>query len=238
MGLRQLAIRIRAICLLVFFWSAGIAAVAADVVPEEILENLKAAEFKTREKAENGLLEWSRKDPASRVRLIFKQARDYPDPEVRQRSHNVLFTLAMDDYFREGEGFVGIQMIALHAEIPGEEQDGAKEVIAITRVLRDTPARDAGLRVGDMILSVDEENLAGEGALPSFQRIIREMKPGKLTRFGIIRDGELIDIDLKLGRRPPVPQNARFGQPMEDMNELAKRDQERFFKGWLKKLDQ
>jgi len=220
--------------LLAFAWLAGIC--GAESIPNEFLNDLKSEEFKVREEAEKNFRDWSREDPGTRVHQVLDQARNAADPEVRQRSHNVLFALAMDDYFNEGEGFIGIQMNAIRAIIPGEDGD-PREVITITRVLRDTPAHTAGLRVGDMIASVNGENLPSEGALPSFQNSIRAIKPGTEGIFGIIRDGELLEVKLTLGRRPPEQQARFFGQPMPDLNELAQRDQERFFKEWLKNLE-
>lgn len=205
-------------------------------IPQEFLERLKSEEFKIREEAQNGLLTWARIDPGSRVEHVLEQARSAQDPEVRQRTHNVLRALAMDDYLKAGEGFVGIQMNAIRAEVPGEE-GGAREVIVINRVLRDTPAREAGLRVGDMIVSVNGEKLAVDGALASFQDTIRALKPATKTTFGIIRNGDLVEVELTLGRRPPEQQARFFGQGMPDMNELAKLDQERFFREWLENLD-
>ena len=208
----------------------------AESVPPEYLDALKSEEFKEREAAQARMLEWSKKDVKVRAHVILELAREAPDPEVRQRSHNVLYDLAMVDYLQEGEGFVGIQMIAAKAQVPGEENN-PRELIAITRVLRDTPAREAGLRVGDMIASVNGVKPVADDALPSFQKMIRELKPGVQTRFEIIRDGELIEVDLVLGRRPPEQQARFFNQPLQDVNELEKQDQDRFFREWLQKLE-
>lgn len=216
---------------------AAILAVSAVVgeVPRDVIEELQSQEFRVREAAELKLLEWSRKDSDARIPLILRQARDAPDPEVRQRSHNVLRALAMDDYFEEGEGFLGIQMVAVRADVPGDEEDQNREVVGITRVLRGTPAREAELRVGDMIFSVNGEQLSAEDAITSFQNMIREIKPGTPTNLEILRDQQIIKIDIILGRRPPEQQGRFFGQPMMDINELAKRDQDRFFERWLEK---
>ncbi|MFU8893357.1 MAG: PDZ domain-containing protein [Luteolibacter sp.] len=206
------------------------------LIPDPLLLDLKSDEFKIREEAQKALLEWCRQDPGVRARQALDQARNAPDPEIRQRSHNVLHALAMDEYLKAGEGFIGIQMNAIRAEVPGEGNE-AREVIVITRVLRDTPAREAGLRVGDMIASVNGKNLAAQDALESFQNTIRALQPGTPAKFGVIRDGELMVVELTLGRRPPEQQARFFGQAMPDLNDLAKREQERFFKEWLENLE-
>jgi len=212
------------------------AAALAGELPADLIFGLQAEEFKVREEAQQGLLDWARLDPEARTLLILRQAREAPDPEVRQRSHNVLHALAMDEYLKAGEGFVGIQMNAIRAQVPGEGAE-PREVIVISRVLRGTPAREAGLRVGDMIASVNGRNLAPMDALASFQNTIRALKPGTKASFDVIRNDEILKVDLTLGRRPPEQQPRFFGQEIEDMNDLAKRDQERFFKEWLENLE-
>lgn len=208
----------------------------AGQIPQEFIQDLQSEEFQVRESAEAALLDWSRKDPKARVLLILDKAREAPDPEVRQRSHNVLRGLAMDEYLLDGEGFLGIQMVALRAEVPHGDGAQNREVIGITRVLRGTPAHDAELRVGDMIVSVNGEKLDAEDALTSFQNRIRAIKPGTPAQLEMLRDQEIIEIEITLGRRPPDQQGRFFGQPMMDINELARRDQERFFEEWLEKL--
>lgn len=216
---------------------------APESVPESILRDLAREEFHMREQAQFRLLEWAREKPASRARLMLSKARSDQDPEIRQRARDVLYELSMDDYLTEGEGFIGIQMVAVRAEIPERVQEDLEhpprvdDVIAVTRVLRDTPAREAGLTVGDLIVTVDGQRLETNNALPSFQQMIKGMKPGKNTRLGVVRDGAWIDIELKLGRRPPDEQARFFGQAAVDLNELAKRDRDRFFREWLEKLD-
>lgn len=216
--------------------ASSIAISGGENIPDELISDLKSEEFKVREEAQKKLFEWAHGQVQTRVLQILEQSRHASDPEVRQRSHNVLYALAMDDYLQDGEGFIGIQMIEAKARIPGEG-DGQAEVITITRVLRDTPARQAGLRVGDMIALINGERLPVENALASFQDTIRGIKPGTPTRFGVIRDDELLEVELTLGRRPPEQQARFFGQPMLDLNELAKRDQDRFFDQWLEKLE-
>lgn len=208
-------------------------AVPLEALPDDILKDLQRDEFRVRENAQERLLRWARHDVPERAKLLLNTAKEAPDPEVRQRSYNVLHALAMEAYLQEGEGFVGIQMEITRARVPGEDGN-ARELIAITRVLRDTPAREAGLRRGDMIASVDGVALVEEEALPSFQEMIKEMKPGKPTRFGIVRDGELLEIEVILGRRPP---GADGGVHRQDMNELAREEWERFFKEWLEYLE-
>lgn len=216
---------------------------SADTIPEEIARDLAQDEFRVREAAQSQLLDWARIKPGPRAQLMLLKARTDQDPEVRQRARDVLYELAMDEYLSEGEGFIGIQMVAVRAEIPEKVEEDLKhparvrEVISVTRVLRGTPAREAGLKVGDLIAFVNGQTLDVDNALPSFQQMIKGMKPGTTARLGIIRDGAWVDIVLKLGRRPPDEQARFLGRPAVDLNELAQRDRDRFFRVWLEKLN-
>jgi len=212
-----------------------IGASSAETIPEDFIDGLKSEDFKVREAAQADVIEWAGKQTETRVHLLLEQARNAPDPEVRQRCHNVLYALAMEEYLQDGEGFVGIQMNGVRAQVPGE--DVPRQVILITRVLPDTPAREAGLLAGDMIVSVNGEKPAHDDALTSFHHTIRGLKPGEKTRFEVIRDGDSMEVELALGRRPPEHQGRLFNQPMMNLNELAKQDQDRFFKEWLEKLE-
>lgn len=221
-------------------WLAIAITTGLHAIPEEFARDLIHDQFKDREAAQARYLEWARDGRETRIPDVFKAAKEHPEPEIRQRSRQVLFDLAMDDYLLEGEGFIGIQMVAVRVEIPEEEvnpeQPDVREVVAVTRVLKDTPAREADLRVGDMIESVDGVALNRNDALTAFQQTIKDMKPGTITQLGIIRGGKRNTIELKLGRRPPDDPRFLFGQPMQDLNDLAKQDQERFFKTWLQQL--
>ncbi len=209
----------------------------ADGIPDNLIDELKSEKFQAREQAEAELLDWSREDPEKSVALLLEQVRGADDPEVRQRSHNVLRALAMDEYMRDGEGFLGIQMVEVRAEIPGDDGPQNRDVIGITRVLRDTPASDAGLRVGDQIIAVNGTDLDTENALPSFQELIRGVKPGTEAALMVLRGDELIEVEATLTRRPPEQGGRFFGQQMMDMQELENRERERFFRRWLENLE-
>lgn len=208
----------------------------AEKAHENLIDDLADPSFRVREDAQSELIEWARGSPDARALILLKIAREAPDPEVRQRSHNVLREIAMDEYLSNGEGYMGIQMVPVIAALPGEGND-PKEVISITRVLPDTPARHAGLRVGDLITSVNQAKFNEDDPLSAFQQMIRELQPGKPATFTIIRGEEVMEIVVVLGRRPPIPETRFFGQQMADLNELARRDQEAFFRDWLKKLE-
>lgn len=215
--------------------AAAIIAVAvanAGVVPEDIVIRLKDQDFQTRVNAEADLLEWAKSDAGQRAIVLLEKIRQARDPELRQRCHNVLRALAMIDYLRDGDGYLGINMNVVRAEIP-QDDGGPREVIAIVQVIRDTPARRAGLRIGDMIIAIDDHVLNRDEALADFQTAIRALEPGREIVLHILRGGEMIEVPVVLGRRPPVGERFFF----DDMHDLDRRARNQFFREWLEKLD-
>ncbi|NBC65866.1 MAG: Do family serine endopeptidase [Bacteroidetes bacterium] len=76
--------------------------------------------------------------------------------------------------------------------------ESARGVI-IGEVLSDTPAANAGLREGDVIVSLDGEAVS---AYRDFQVAIGSKKPGDEITLEIIRDGEEMEFEVELTERP------------------------------------
>jgi predicted metalloprotease with PDZ domain len=106
---------------------------------------------------------------------------------------------------------------------PGRDANGG----TVVRALDDgSPAADAGLRVGDVIL-----NWNGADVPRSLGRWVRDHPPGEAMKVRIRRDEKELAIEFKLGES-----NETFFQIVEDGNagEKAKRIRE----GWLHGLTQ
>ena len=86
----------------------------------------------------------------------------------------------------------------------------------ITEVVQFSPAASAGLRQGDLIISVNGEQILS--ALEFVYRI-KHAKSGSILRLEIIRQNELIYADVEIGSRNS-DLNQRFGSPS---GSLAKR---------------
>lgn len=69
-------------------------------------------------------------------------------------------------------------------------------------------AEEAGLRVEDIIVSVNEQNVRDAGSL---RNLIGLMRPGDRVRVGIVRDGRQREIDATLGSADDAPQ--AFAEP-------------------------
>ena len=88
-------------------------------------------------------------------------------------------------------GFLGVQL--------GERTDGGTGAI-VTEVVPDSPADEAGIEVGDIVVEVDGELIYGSGGLIG---AIRDNAPGDTVTVIIERDGERMEFDITLTERPP-----------------------------------
>jgi serine protease Do len=89
----------------------------------------------------------------------------------------------------------------------------------VAKVLPDSPAKAAGIRVGDVIVSFDGKEIQESAALPP---IVGSTKVGKKIPVGIIRNGKPIEINVMLGELPEEgPALARTKRPTEKTSRLG-----------------
>jgi serine protease Do len=71
---------------------------------------------------------------------------------------------------------------------------------ALVSEVEDGPAKSAGIRPGDIVLSVDGRPVEGNTALSTF---ISTMQPGTSTELEVWRDGKLRKMNLRVVERDP-----------------------------------
>ena len=71
------------------------------------------------------------------------------------------------------------------------------------------PAKKAGIKRGDVIVSVDEQKIETPRQL---SQKAADLKPGSVTKIGVIRDGEKRDIEIKVGKLPGPEQLAKVSK--------------------------
>jgi len=96
--------------------------------------------------------------------------------------------------------WLGIQMLTLHRDRAHslDLPDGVDAGAVVTQVFPRSPANDAGIEAGDVIVAVDGE--AVDGA-PDVVRHIREERAGDEIAVTVIRAGERKALTARLGRR-------------------------------------
>jgi len=83
-----------------------------------------------------------------------------------------------------------------------QNQPGLTGVL-INTVLDNSPAKQAGLKPGDVITTVNNQRIAAEkdNELETFRKIIREQPESQVT-FKLFRNGEYLDKTISLGETP------------------------------------
>ena len=88
------------------------------------------------------------------------------------------------------EGFLGVGL--------GDRSDGGQGAV-ITNVDAGTPAADAGIEAGDIVIAVDEQAVEGATGLIA---AIRDRGPGDSLTVELLRDGQRQSVDVTLVARP------------------------------------
>jgi len=88
------------------------------------------------------------------------------------------------------EGYLGVEL--------DDRRDGGQGAV-ITSVQDATPASDAGIEAGDLVVAVDGAAIDGATGLVAS---IRDLQPGDSTTITVVRNGERIDLTVTLIDRP------------------------------------
>jgi hypothetical protein len=73
--------------------------------------------------------------------------------------------------------------------------------VVVSKVTKDGPAAQAGVKVGDKFLMMDDAKI---GSVTDVLKLLQKMKPGSETKVQIQRGEEKVTVTLKLGT-PPAP---------------------------------
>lgn len=102
---------------------------------------------------------------------------------------------------RVNRGFIGVHIQEMDAKLQEALGLPSLEGALITEIDPHTPGETAGLKVGDVILSVNGQPIKDSFTLP---RIISEAKPSEHLKLGINREGKAIHIEVVVA---PAPQS-------------------------------
>ncbi len=108
----------------------------------------------------------------------------------------------MDDLVKKGRvtrGWLGVGIQPLTPELAKSFGVSAEEGILVNQVMPKSPAEAAGLKTGDLILSLDGKPVKDPRQL---QRIIAEAEVGKSLELTILREKEKRTLKVQVGEMP------------------------------------
>ncbi len=121
----------------------------------------------------------------------------------------------MDRLIKDGKvsrGYLGVNIQEVDEDIAKEFNVPERTGAIVADVHPNTPAEDAGLKPGDVIVEFDGKKVKDRRHL---QFMVAETPPKKKVTLKIIRDGKQMTLNVTLGERP-TDIAARFGQVPED----------------------
>ena len=99
-------------------------------------------------------------------------------------------------------GWIGVEPQAISPELAQHFGLRRAQGVLIIGVLRNAPAEQAGIRPGDVVLSVAGQPVADVAALLA---AVAALPPGQVTPLQIERQGESLTLQVTPRRRPPPP---------------------------------
>ena len=100
--------------------------------------------------------------------------------------------------FVDGGSFLGVYAEDINKENMGRYNLNQVRGVAVTRIVKDSPAEKAGLRKDDVILRIDGENVT---SVRKLNRLVSEIAPDQNVRVTISRNGAEQELTATMGRR-------------------------------------
>lgn len=105
----------------------------------------------------------------------------------------------LKDDGRVSRGWMGVGLQEIDPVLAKHLGDPDLEGTVVGQVYPGTPAANAGLEVGDIIVGLDGRSIDDSGTLV---RNVGTRAPGEKVELQVLRGGESIDVKVKLGERP------------------------------------
>ncbi len=125
---------------------------------------------------------------------------------------------SLRDHGRVVRGYLGIYLQELTPELARASRVDVSRGVIVSRVIDDSPAADAGLEQGDVIVGLDGSEVTNGG---SFRATIGHRAPGSEIELAVIRDGDERTLEVELGERPADASVAATGGTPDPAAELG-----------------
>jgi len=93
-------------------------------------------------------------------------------------------------------GYLGIRMEDVKAELAEYFELKPNQGVSVLQIFSDSPADEAGLKAGDIILEMDEKKIEGS---QQFKNAVAMIEPGTKVTLLIFRDGKELKKKVKVG---------------------------------------
>ncbi len=109
-------------------------------------------------------------------------------------------------------GWLGVVIQEVTPEI--SEAIGVKEGVLIAQIAPNSPADKAGLKVGDVIVSVDGERVS---SVRDLQFKIMKTQPGEELTLDVVRGGKELQVKVKVGELSESPERAQSSEDYQGL---------------------
>ena len=96
-------------------------------------------------------------------------------------------------------GWIGVEPRDITPELAENLDLGKQDGVIIAAVLKNGPADRAGIRPGDILISVDGKNIAN---MKEMFNLIATLQPESKTGVVVLRDGKEVSLEIIVGKRP------------------------------------
>ena len=203
----------------------------AEELPEKALDKLSSDKFEVREAGQKELSQWALTNIKTSPESIYPIWKEVKDPEVKSRCYSVMKEVVILRRFGR-PGFLGVRMMPTRVRA-GEA--GLLNGVRITFVMANKPAEKFDIHIGDVVIGVDEINLADDrDPVGIFSDYIRSKGPNEKIKLRILRNEKIIDKEVVLVVRPKEEELNVDPNAGKRLDLGIKYRQDLFFKNWLK----
>jgi serine protease Do len=126
---------------------------------------------------------------------------------------------------RREKSWIGITLQSVSRDLAEHWNMPVESGVAVTSVIEGSPGAEAGLRVGDVVISFDGRPVKAEkeSDLDAFIRNVQKTGVGKPVELEVFRGGRVRKMELSLGRAPipmrtaPSYTSRDFGMKVRDL---------------------
>jgi hypothetical protein len=115
------------------------------------------------------------------------------------KSANIVQTAAVEDVTVRPSVFVGVEVLSVNSIIAEQLSLPGEHGVLVNRVLDDSPAQEAGLRRGDVILSLDKSPVED---IDGFRQLLATYNPGDNVRITYVRNEQKDTVYVRLAAPP------------------------------------